>query len=67
MDTNDEGFFEKEGYIDAFDTFVRDFRGHPNIIYVSECLTGYGRLHELSDDDNDNVVCDFATEFLYML
>ena len=56
MDTDDEGFSEKVGYIDAFDTFVRDFRDHPNVKYVSECLTGCGRLHELWDDDNDNVV-----------
>ena len=53
MDTDDEGFSEKGGYIDAFDTFVRDFRDH-----VSECLTGCGRLHKLLDDDNDNAVCD---------
>ena len=50
MDTDDEGFSEKESYIDAFDTLVRDFRDHPNMIYVSECLTGCSRLHELSGD-----------------
>ena len=58
MDTDDEGFFEKAGYIGAFDNFIRDFRDHQDVIFVSECLTGCGNLHELTDDDNDNIVCD---------